>query len=115
MRAPIPCRGELWLVDLSPNRGHEQSGRRPCLIMSTDLFNHGPAGLAIVIPLTTRDKRIPLHVPLESHESGLHERSFIKCEDLRSVASERLQHRIGKAPPATIEQVADRVRILLEL
>ena len=27
-----PIRGEVWLTDLSPDRGHEQAGRRPVLI-----------------------------------------------------------------------------------
>ncbi len=69
----------------------------------------------VVIPTTTKDKGVPLHVPIERHESGLNERSFIKCEDLRSVSTERLQHRLGQAAPATLDLVADRVRILLEL
>jgi mRNA interferase MazF len=115
MRSQLPSRGELWVADLSPTRGHEQSGRRPCLVLSTDIFNHGPAGLTVVIPLTTRDKRIPIHVPIEANESGLDERSFIKCEDLRSVSVERLENRVGKVPASTMEIVADRVRILLEL
>jgi mRNA interferase MazF len=83
--------------------------------LSTDIFNHGPAGLAVVIPLTTRDMRIPIHIPIEAHESGLDRQSFIKCEDLRSISVERLESRVGKAPAATMEKVADRVRILLEL
>jgi mRNA interferase MazF len=115
MRSQLPSRGELWVADLSTTRGHEQSGRRPCLVLSTDIFNHGPAGLTVIIPLTTRDKRIPIHVPIEANESGLDERSFIKCEDLRSVSVERLENRVGKVPASTMEIVADRVRILLEL
>jgi len=26
-------RGEIWLADLNPTRGHEQAGQRPCLVM----------------------------------------------------------------------------------
>lgn len=57
-----PSRGEIWLVDLSPVRGHEPAGRRPALVISVDEFNHGPAGLVHVIPLTTKERGIPLHV-----------------------------------------------------
>jgi mRNA interferase MazF len=49
---PLPNRGEIWLADLNPTRGHEQAGARPVLIISTDPFNYGPAGLVFVLPLT---------------------------------------------------------------
>ena len=29
-----PSRGEIWLVDLNPARGHEQAGKRPALVVS---------------------------------------------------------------------------------
>ena len=48
-----PGRGEVWLADLYPTRGHEQAGRRPVLVVSEDLFNRGPAGLVIVLPTTS--------------------------------------------------------------
>ena len=43
-----PSRGDIWLADLNPVRGHEQAGKRPCLVMSVDLFNQGASGLTVV-------------------------------------------------------------------
>ncbi|MEN3059031.1 MAG: type II toxin-antitoxin system PemK/MazF family toxin [Candidatus Methanosuratincola petrocarbonis] len=102
-----PSRGEIWLVDLSPVRGHEVAGRRPALVISVDQFNHGPAGLVVVIPLTTKEKGIPFHVEVQPPQGGLKRRSFIKCEDLRSVAKERLLERWGKVTPSTLAEVED--------
>ncbi len=110
-----PCRGEIWMIDLDPTRGHEQAGKRPALIVSDDLFNSGPAGLVIVLPLTTKPKGIRSHVPVQPPEGGLRKPSFIKCEDIRSVAVERLGKRLGAVSPATIEAVAMRLRILMDL
>lgn len=110
-----PSRGEIWLVDLNPVCGHEQAGRRPALVVSVDGFNHGPAGLVIVIPITTKDKGIPLHVGVFPPEGGLNEQSFIKCEDVRSVAKERLVKCLGRVEEGTLEEVEDRLRILLGL
>jgi len=110
-----PSRGEIWLVDLSPVRGHEPAGRRPALVISVDEFNHGPAGLVLVIPLTTKEKGIPFHVEVQPPQGGLERRSFIKCEDLRSVAKERLLELWGRVTPTTLAEVEDRLRILLEL
>jgi mRNA interferase MazF len=110
-----PVRGEIWLVDLNPTRGHEQGGRRPGLVVSVDLFNQGPAGLVIVIPITTKEKGIPLHVEIKAPEGGLTKRSFIKCEDIRSVSRERLVQRLGQVTRSTLDAVEDRLRILLNL
>lgn len=111
----LPARGEVWLVDLSPTRGHEQAGRRPALVVSANPFNHGPAGLVVVVPLTTRHRRIPLHVPVEPPEGGVRETSYAKCEDVRSISVERLTKPWGPVTPATMAAVEDRLRILLDL
>lgn len=112
---PDPSRGEIWLVDLNPTRGHEQAGHRPGLVISVDLFNHGPAGLMVILPLTTRAKGIPFHVAISPPEGGVTQPSFIKCEDVRSVAKERLSRRFGSVSATTIAAVEDRLRILLNL
>lgn len=115
MIVPDPSRGEVWLLDLDPTRGHEQAGRRPCAVVSVDLFNHGPAGLVMIAPLTTRFRGIASHVEVNPPEGGLTARSFIKCEDLRSVSKERCVERWGALAPATLAQLEDRLRILLGL
>ena len=112
---PGPSRGEVWLVDLSPTKGHEKSVRRPGLVVSVDLFNHGPAGLVVLLPISTVAKGVPLHVQVNPPEGGLKQRSFVKCEDVRSVAKERLLRRVGAVSPHTMDGVEDRLRILLNL
>jgi mRNA interferase MazF len=101
--------------DLNQVRGHEQAGLRPCLVVSVDLFNHGPADLLVVLPVTSKDKGIPLHVPIEPEGSGLDLRSYIKCEDIRSISKDRLAQHIGYAPNGVMALVEDRLRILLQL
>ena len=110
-----PLRGEVWLVDLNPTKGHEQAGKRPGLIVSVDLFNQGPAGLVVILPITTKAKGIPFHVEINISEGGLTQRSFIKCEDIRSIAKERLSGRVGNVSAETMNAVEDRLRILLNL
>ncbi len=112
---PVPSRGEVWIVDLDPVRGREQQGRRPALIVSVDRFNHGPAGLVIMVPLTTKAKGIPLHVPVNPPQGGLSKPSFIKCEDVRSVSQDRLVRRLGRVSALTLVEVEDRLRIILDL
>jgi mRNA interferase MazF len=112
---PPARRGEIWMIDLDPTRGHEQAGKRPALIVSDDVFNSGAAGLVIVLPLTTKPKGIRSHVAVQPPEGGLRQPSFIKCEDVRSVAVERLGKRLGAVSTAIMEAVALRLRILMDL
>lgn len=110
-----PSRGEVWLADLTPTRGHEQAGRRPVLIVSENVFNQGPAELVIVVPLTSTHRGIPAHVPITPPEGGLRTPSVILCDAIRSIAKERLVLQWGPISPATMAQVEDRLRILLRL
>lgn len=110
-----PSRGEIWQVNLHPTRGHEQAGQRPGLVVSVDPFNHGPAGLVVIIPITSSAKGIPLHVQINPPEGGLTQVSFIKCEDVRSVSKQRLSSRWGSISPDTMTAVEERLGILLGL
>ena len=109
------ARGEVWQVNLNPTQGHEQSGIRPALIVSEDTFNNGPADLVIVVPITSVGKGIPFHVEIKPPESGLTMRSFIKCEEIRCVSKQRLSQRLGEVSKRTIENVEDRIKIVLDL
>jgi len=110
-----PMRGEVWLVELNPVRGHEQAGTRPALVFSVDIFNNGPAGLVVVIPITSKNRDIPLHVDISPPDSGLIVKSYIKCEDMRSVSKDRLTRKLGTVSSNILESVEDRVKILLGL
>ena len=110
-----PSRGEIWFVDLNPVRGHEQAGHRPGLVISVDAFNHGPAGLVAIIPITKKEKGIPFHVAISPPEGGVSKKSFIKCEDIRSVSTERLFKCLGMVSSHTLKAVEERLKILLDL
>lgn len=110
-----PSRGEIWWVDLDPTRGHEQAGRRPGLVLSVDSFNKSPAGLVIIIPVTTKAKGISLHVAITPPEGGVKQLSYAKCEDMRSVSKQRLSARLGKIKPQTLAAVELRITRLLGL
>ena len=110
-----PRRGEVWLADLDPVKGHEQGGLRPIVVLSIDEFNAGPGSLVIVIPLTSRDRGIPAHVAIEPPEGGLAKTSYALTEAVRSITKQRLVRRWGSLSPQTIVSIEEWVRTLLGL
>jgi mRNA interferase MazF len=104
-------RGQVWLADLDPTFGHEQGGRRPVVLVSVDAFNTGQSGLAIVLPVTSRIRPLPLHVPVSPPEGGLRVPSAILCDALRSIDQRRLIACWGTLTAttlATVEEGYDR-------
>jgi len=110
-----PHRGEIWLADLRPTRGREQTGRTPVLVLSVDFFNAGPADLIVVLPLTSTERDIPLHVKVRKGDGGTRNDSVILCEAIRSVSKDRLISRWGVLSHEALNEVEDRLRILLNL
>jgi mRNA interferase MazF len=108
-------RGEIWLADLNPTIGREQAGMRPVLITSSDYFNQGFAQLVFAIPITSKDKSIRSHVSVLPPEGGLTMPSYIMCEAMRSISKQRLVKHLGVISPATMLDVEDTLKILLEL
>lgn len=114
--ATRPSRGEIWQADLNPTRGHEQAGKRPVLIVSTNTFNHGPADLVFVLPLTRTNRNIPIHIPIYPPEGGLTSVSYILCDALRSISKDRLDSGPwGRVSNETLSRVEEILRLLLAL
>lgn len=111
-----PSRGEIWFVDLNPTVGHEQAKIRPCLVVSSDTFNHGPAHLHIVLPMTSKNKDNPLHIQAQLVEGKLEKESFILCDQVRTVSRRRFKGKgLGVVTKATLESVECIMGILLNI
>jgi mRNA interferase MazF len=108
-------RGEFWAVDLDPVKGHDQARRDPGLILSADAFNTSPAELMVVLPLTSKLRRLPSRVRIVPPEDGLRTESCVICEQVRMVSMSRLSSRLGTVSPTTMRAVSDIVHLLLKL
>jgi mRNA interferase MazF len=107
----MPRRGEIWWVRLDPTLGSEIAKTRPCLILSTNVVNERRRTV-VVIPLSTAPQASPpLLVPVQC--GG---RTVVAVTDqIRSIAKERLQSRLGEISPSDMEAVELGVLRILEL
>jgi mRNA interferase MazF len=109
-------RGEVWVVDLDPTRGHEQARTRPCIVVSDDRFNRSASGLVVVVPLTTVGRGIPWHVRVTVEDGDVREESFAKTDQVRAVSRDRLiGEPWGRVSPGVMAAIEERLRLLLGL
>ena len=59
----VPARGDVIRLDFNPQKGHEQAGRRPALVLSPTEYNR-TVGLAVVCPITNQKKGYPWEVDI---------------------------------------------------
>jgi mRNA-degrading endonuclease toxin of MazEF toxin-antitoxin module len=73
-------RGEVYIAELVPRSGSEQTGRRPVIIVSHDGFNQTPNWRSIiVVPISTSNnqaKRSLTTILIKQNEVGLTQNSI---------------------------------------
>jgi mRNA interferase MazF len=97
-------------VDLDPQAGHEQAGRRPALVLSPAKYNR-PSGLALLCPITSQIKGYTYEVllPQGLAISGVVLADQVKSLDWRA----RRAKRIGQVPAEIIAEVLGKLDTLL--
>lgn len=108
----LPDRGSLVWLHFSPQAGREQAGRRPAIVL-TPLAYHQRSRLAIVCPITARERGWPWEVRLPD---GLPVTGVILVDHVRSVDREaRRMDVVGTAPRTVLDDVDARLAPLLSL
>ena len=113
----VPRRGDIYLVEFDPARGHEIQKTRPALIIQNDIGNrHSP--VTIVAAITSKLSLTPYPVEVvvkPAKDNGLTLTSAIQLGQIRSVDRQRLVKRLGVVDPASMRKVDDALKISLGL
>lgn len=99
-------RGDVVWAELDPAKGREQSGRRPVLVLSHDIFNER-SGTVIAMALTSQPPRAGFPLTLELADERLPKRSWVKISQIRTLSIERLGARIAHVAPETLDQIVE--------
>lgn len=108
-------RGDVVWAKLDPTRGREQSGRRPVLVIASDLYLEQADTLAIVLPATTTERGWPNHVLLRGATLQLEAPTFAMTEQPRTIARSRIAGGAGRVDVATMRDVDMWLRDFLSL
>lgn len=88
-------------MDFSPQAGHEQAGRRPAIVISTDLLNEHSA-MSMVCPITHTDKDHPFHIRLDDRSKT---DGVILCDQARMLdLNARHARFVENAPGDIVDQ-----------
>jgi mRNA interferase MazF len=99
-------RGEIRWAYLSPARGREQTGLRPVLILSHDVFNER-SRTVIAIAITSQPQKAGFPLTLELKTGNLPKRSWAKISQVRTLSTERMGKLIGKLSQEELTQVIE--------
>ena len=90
--------GDIIKVSFNPQRGHEQSGYRPAVVVSNNFFNQ-KTNFTIICPITNTNNSFPLHIPLDDRTktSGV-----ILCEHVKALD-------LNARPHTVVEQLPDDI------
>lgn len=105
-------RGGIHWADLDPTHGREQSGRRPVLVLSEDVFN-ARSGTVIAVALTSQEPSAGFPLTTEIVGTGLPKRSWAKISQIRTLSVQRLGARLGEATPEEMATVLEGLNEIL--
>ncbi|MHB8337967.1 MAG: endoribonuclease MazF [Ignavibacteriaceae bacterium] len=106
----VPESGDIVWLNLNPQTGHEQSGRRPALVISPYAYNE-KTDLAIFCPITSQVKGYPFEVkiPDDLEISGVILSDQIKSLDWTTRKAEF----ICKLPKVALRETLNKINVLL--
>jgi mRNA interferase MazF len=99
-------RGDILWANLDPTLGHEQSGSRPVLVLSENIFNDR-SGTVIAIALTSQHPSAGFPLTLALSDPTLPKKSWAKISQIRTLSVQRLGKKLGKATPQELENIVE--------
>jgi mRNA interferase MazF len=99
-------RGEIYWADLEPAVGHEQSGLRPVLVVSHNVFNDR-SGTVIAMALTSQPQRAGFPLTYELENQLLPKKSWVKISQIRTLSILRLRNKLGEVQPEDLDTIIE--------
>ena len=107
-------RGDIYWADLNPTRGNEQSGFRPVLIISENVFNQR-SGTVIAFAITSKEPKVGFPLVFELTDENLPKRSWVKISQIRTLSISRLSKKLGEAKPEELIKLVEGLNEIIGL
>jgi mRNA interferase MazF len=104
----IPDRGDIIWLEFDSQKGYEQKGRRPGIVLSKKEYNQ-KSNLAIICPITSKIKDYPFEVRINSIIQGVILSDQIRSLDWKS----RNAAFIEKTSEEILKEILENIDLLL--
>ena len=94
----------MFWADLDPTRGREQTGRRPVLVISHDIFNER-SGTVIAMAITSQPQRAGYPLTYRLAPGILPKESWVKTSQVRTISTECLRDRLAKIADDEVDHI----------
>lgn len=110
-------RGGIHWADFGPPVGSRPAKRRPVVVVQSEHLNRSRLATVVVVAVSSNTDlaRHPGNVFLPAASSGLSRDSVINVSTLTTFNRHELEHRVGTAPAAVMDDVDDGLRRVLGL
>lgn len=112
-------RGDVFIADITPRSGSEQSGRRPVIIVPHDGFNETPNWRSIiVVPLSTsvnQARRSLTAIPLFEREGGIREDSVALCHQITTIDKNKLKEKLGTLTAEQMSEIESGIKAATDM
>ena len=90
-------KGSIYWVDFSPGKGSESLGKRPGLVIQSDVLNDSKISTVIMLAITSTMKfgELPGNVVLSKGEASLPRRCVVNVTQIKSVDRRSIREKIG--------------------
>jgi mRNA interferase MazF len=106
-----PARGEIVWLRFEPQAGHEQTGRRPAVVISPREYNE-KVGMCLCCPVTSQAKGYPFEVELPA---GLEVEGVVLCDQVKCLDWKARHARpIGSLPGRSVKEIQARILALVQ-
>lgn len=107
----VPEAGDIVWLMFDPQRGHEQKGTRPALVLSPADYN-GKTGLMLCCPITSQIKGYPFEVILKTADVS----GAVLADQIKSLDWQARKARYkGRVSVDQMQEVLGKVRALLAI
>ncbi len=107
----------LFDHDFGPRSDHRQEGKRPALVVQTDVLNHVDGyPNVIVVPLTTKQKGAASYVQIApSDRNGLTSQSWAITNQIFTIHKDHLKNSIGRISRTELYAVKQALKLVLDI
>lgn len=106
-------KGEIWIVEIPSGDGHEQSGRRPVIVL-----HESEANICVVVPVTSNLHALRYLDTLQispTTENGLCSISVALLFQIRAIDKMRIVNKIGTIDSDTMRKIDNTLKQMLKL